>query len=295
VTAASGRSEDETVAALEELLARRLVIETGADRLDFAHAQLRQIVYDDLTHLRRRLLHRRVGDALAMQARRTGDEAGVAGALVQHYRLGGEPEKAAQSARLAGEQAQRVYANRAAVDYFRQALALGAPDACAIHSQLGDLHTLLGEYSQAEAAYTAALTHCSADQRADLEHRLGRLFDRLGDMAAALRHYACAHELLPSDATSLHARVLTDWSLAVLRSGEIGAAAHLAQQGLHAAEAAGDAAALARSQTLLCLLARRQHGSSRMSASWPRRSTAWRSSTPTLATRRAPSRWWKRH
>ncbi len=114
------------------------------------------------------------------------------------------------------------------------------------------------EQRLADEKYTAALAHCSADQRADLEHRLGRLFDRLGDTAAALRHYACAHELLPSDATSLHARMLTDWSLAVLRSGEIGAAAHLAQQGLHAAETAGDAAALARSQTLLCLLARRQ-------------------------------------
>jgi hypothetical protein len=103
--------------------------------------------------------------------------------------------------------------------------------------------------------------------------------------------------LLPSDATSLHACVLTDWSLAVLRSGEIGAA-DLAQQGLHAAEAAGDAAALARSQTLLCILARRKGdvttalaaGSSRMSASWRRRSTAWRSSTPTPSTRRALSR-----
>lgn len=57
-------------------------------------------------------------------------------------------------------------------------------------------------------------------------------------MAAALRHYACAHELLPPDATSLHACVLTDWSLAVMRGGEIGGAADLAQQGLHTAETA---------------------------------------------------------
>lgn len=43
----------------------------------------------------------------------------------------------------------------------------------------------------------------------------------------------------------------------MLRSGEIGDAAHLAHRGLCAAEASG-AAALERSQTLLSMLARRQ-------------------------------------
>ncbi len=203
VTAASGRSDDETITALEELLVHRLVLESGADQLDFSHAQLRQVVYADLTHLRRRLLHRRVADALATQARRAGSEESAAGALTHHYQLGGDSEKAAHFAFMAGEQARRVYANRAAIDYFEQALALDTPQRCAAYTHLGDLHTLLGEYGRAEHAYAAALAVCAAGERAELEHRLGRLFERLGDATVAAQHFAAANALLPPAAPSL--------------------------------------------------------------------------------------------
>ena len=258
VTAASGRSDDETIAALEELLAQRLILELTEDRLDFSHAQLRQVVYSDLSQLRRRLLHRRVGDALSTQARRSGGEESAAGLLAHHYALGGETKQAAHFAFVAGEQARRVYANREALGYFEQALVLGTPDRCAAHTHLGDLHTLLGEYGRAQQAYATALTLCAADQRADLEHRLGRLYERLGDADSAGRHFAAAHDLLPVDATVLRSQLLTDWSLTVARNQELSAATSLAHQGLAAAEAAGDAAALARAHTLLALLARRQ-------------------------------------
>ena len=259
VTAASGRGDDETITALEELLVHRLVLESGADQLDFSHAQLRQVVYADLTHLRRRLLHRRVADALATQARRAGREESAAGALAHHYQLGGDGEKAAHFAFVAGEQARRVYANRAAVDYFEQALALDTPQRCAAYTHLGDLHTLLGEYGRAEHAYAAALAVCAAGERADLEHRLGRLFERLGDATVAAQHFAAASTLLPPAATVRRAQLLTDWSLTVARTQDFAAAVHLAAAGLAAAEAAGDSAALARAHTLLALLARRTH------------------------------------
>ena len=245
VTAASGRSDDEAVTALEELLALRLVVEADAERVDFSHAQLRQVVYDELTHLRRRLLHRRVADALATAARRTGSEESAAGSLAHHYQLGGEHEKGAHFAFVAGEQARRVYANRAAIAYFEQALALGAPARCAAYTHLGDLHTLAGEYGRAEQAYLAALAACDAGQRADLEHRLGRLCERRGDATDAAQHFAAAAALLPPTATAHRAQLLTDWSLSVARTQDLTAAVHLAEAGLAAASAAGDGAALA--------------------------------------------------
>ena len=239
VTAASGRSDDETIAALEELLAQRLILEMTEDRLDFSHAQLRQVVYSDLSQLRRRLLHRRVGDALSTQARRSGGEESAAGLLAHHYALGGETKKAAHFAFVAGEQARRVYANREALGYFEQALAHDASERSAAYTHLGDLHTLLGEYGRAQQAYATALTLCAADQRADLEHRLGRLYERLGDADSAGRHFAAAHDLLPAGATVLRSQLLTDWSLTVARNQELSAATSLAHQGLAAAEAAG--------------------------------------------------------
>jgi hypothetical protein len=271
IMGAAGRSEDETLTALEELLARRTILESGAQQFDFSHAQLRQIVYGEISHLRRRLLHRRIGDVLATAARRTGTaetnaeetNAGVTGAhvtsagvLAYHYQLGGEPARAAHFAFLAGEQARRLYANREAIGYFRQALALGAPERCTLFTHLGDLHTLLGEYGQAEETYAAALDGCRPAERAGLEHRLGRLRDRLGDAAGAARHLAAAHALLPADDFVAQAQTMIDWSLATLRT-QNGPANELAQRALVVAERAGDAATLARAYTLLALLARR--------------------------------------
>ena len=259
VTDVSGRGEEETMSALEELLARRLVTESGADQLDFSYARLRQVVYGDLSHLRRRLLHRRAGDALAAAARRGSSEEEIAGLLAYHYQLGGEHAKAAHHAFAAGERARRVYANREAIGYFEQALALGADDICGARIHLGDLHTLMGEYSRAEEAYSAALTCCPPAQRADLEHRLGRLCARLGDTRAATAHFAASQSLLASDEVLQRAELLIDWSLALARTQD-DAATDLAQQALAAAEAVGDVAQLARSQALLALLARRRSG-----------------------------------
>ena len=157
VIAASGRSEDEAVGALEELLARRLILEQGMHSFDFAHAQLPGIVYDEISQVRRRLLHRRVADVLAAGARRSrADQAGAAAGLAYHYEMGGTPDKAAHWAVTAAEHARQVYADREAVRYYEKALALGAEDLCAVYLHLGDLHTLQGAYSQALDSYRQA-------------------------------------------------------------------------------------------------------------------------------------------
>ena len=69
--AVAGGAEEETVAALEALLARGLIREAGGDRqphYDFSHEQLRALVYAETSGARRRLLHRRVAEALATLA-----------------------------------------------------------------------------------------------------------------------------------------------------------------------------------------------------------------------------------
>ncbi len=71
VRAASGRAEDETVTALEELVRRGIVRElagTGEPAFDFGHARLRDAAYEGIGMARRRLLHRRVADALRADA-----------------------------------------------------------------------------------------------------------------------------------------------------------------------------------------------------------------------------------
>lgn len=278
VIAASGRSEEEGVGALEELLARRLILEQNGSGFDFAHAQLRSLVYAETSQVRRRLLHRRVADALAVNARRSGAEsASTAAALANHYQLGGATDKAAHWAAVAGEQARQVYANREAIAHFNLALALGAVafgDAIpyVIHVHLGDLHTLGGEYAQALEHYQIAQQAVLRDDKdhdtgygshsgkeGEIEHRLGRLYQRLGDRTEAQQHFRRALELLPADAAPQRALALADWSLAAYRDRDLGQTVQLAQEALQEAQAASDQAALARVHDILSLVERQQN------------------------------------
>jgi DNA-binding SARP family transcriptional activator/predicted ATPase len=260
VIAASGRSEEEGVVALEELLVRRLILEQGADSFDFAHAQLRGLVYAEISQVRRRLLHRRVADALVTAARRSGiGTGGVAAALTYHYELGGASEQAAQWAVTAGEHARQVYANREAITHFEKALVLGAGDPCSIYLHLGDLHTLQGEYSQALERYQQARTVCpDSSTDGDIQHRLGRLHHRLGDPAQAVGHFGEALRRLPGGAADQRALVLVDWSLAAYGMHDLDAAERLAEEALEQGAAGGGQAVGARAYDILSLVARRR-------------------------------------
>src|SRR5215218_3083842 len=89
VRAASGRSDEEAVAALEELAARGLVHEVAGDVYDFGHGLVRDLVYSQTSLARRRLLHRRVGEALAAGARGRRPQEPPAASIARHLELGG--------------------------------------------------------------------------------------------------------------------------------------------------------------------------------------------------------------
>ena len=106
VRAASGRGEEETLTALEELTSRGLIREVGSPvggtpAYDFDHDKLRTLVYEETSLARKRLLHRRAAFALAGQARGRETDA-LAGQIARHHRLAGQDEEAARYYRLAG-------------------------------------------------------------------------------------------------------------------------------------------------------------------------------------------------
>jgi DNA-binding SARP family transcriptional activator/predicted ATPase len=257
--AASGRSEDEVVGGLERLLGRGLVRETpGSDpqRLvyDFTHPQLRSVVYDDIHLARRRLLHRRVADALA-GAGRGAPAAEQHSQIGYHYQMAGQEERAAEAFRQAGEYARSVYAHREALTHFETALALGHPDGVALQEASGDLHTLLGEYNAALHAYESAAAQAKGDALAQLEHKLGQVYERRGDWELAGSHLRAA-DALAGDQPALRARIAVDRSRVAHRSGDAAAAAELAAQGLTLAEEGHDRLAEALAHNTLGILDR---------------------------------------
>jgi class 3 adenylate cyclase len=119
--------EDDLLAALEEAAAARLVIELpGGGRYRFAHALVRDTVYDALSATRRRTLHRRVAEAIeTIHAAALDDHLP---ALAHHWGRASTATattpKAVDYATRAGHRARAQLAHDEAAAYYRQALEL---------------------------------------------------------------------------------------------------------------------------------------------------------------------------
>ncbi len=248
VRSASGRGDEETVDGLDDLARRGLVRELPATEpgYDFTHGKLRELVYEQTGRARRRLLHRRVAEAVL----RTGD--GSASMAAQHLHLAGDDAGAAQQHLIAAEHAASVLAHRDALDHLDAALALGAP----VHERIGDLQTLVGDYAGALSSFETAAAECTPDALARIEHKLGGVHRRRGEWDRAQARFAVALESLAPEDAGLRARILTDLSLTLHHAGSPERAAALAAEARAVAEAADDRRALAQAHNVLGMLAR---------------------------------------
>lgn len=116
---ASGEEEERLAEAVDGLVARGRLFERPGEMLSFADDRYRQEVYDRLTASRRRLLHRRVGEAL--EEKGAGDFATIY-ALARHYHLGKVDAKSLEYNRTAAEIAERASSPDAAREHLERAL-----------------------------------------------------------------------------------------------------------------------------------------------------------------------------
>jgi DNA-binding SARP family transcriptional activator len=253
VRQASGRGDEETVAALEELVAHGVVREVpGAEpAYDFSHQKLRALVYDQTGLARRRLLHGRVAAAMAG---RSGDADSAL--IAQHLRLAGDHARAAEHYRQAAEQAVSLHAHADALEYLEAALALGSPDTGGLHERIGDLRTLVGDYTGALAGYESAAAECESDHLAALEHKLAGVYARRGEWERSEARLAVALDGAPAGDLGLRARIVADLALALHQAGRSEDAAARARQALELADAAADRQARAQAHNILGMLAR---------------------------------------
>jgi DNA-binding SARP family transcriptional activator len=254
VRAASGRSEEEAAEALEELLARGLVRELAEAEpaYDFTHDKLRALVYEQISLARRRLVHRRVADALL----RTTAGSERASLVAQHLRLAGDHAAAAHQHRRAAEHAASVLAHKDALDHLDAALSLGYPDAAELHERAGDLRTLVGDYVGALSSYETAAADRDGPALAQLEHKLAGVHQRRGEWDRAERRFAVALEALGEEDAGLRSRILADLSLTLHQAGQSERAGAIAAEALQLAESDADERAQAQAHNLLGVLAR---------------------------------------
>ena len=114
----AGVEEHVLLDAIEAGLLTGLVTEPAAGRIRFAHALVRDTLYQGLSRLRRSRLHARAAEAIERHS------PGEVAALAYHFaEAGTDPAMAARYCRLAAEQAEQRFAYQEAARLWEQAIA----------------------------------------------------------------------------------------------------------------------------------------------------------------------------
>jgi adenylate cyclase len=194
---------EQVQAGIDELVRLRFLDRLNAETVVFHHALVQEVVYGRILRRRRRDLHAQVADAVEALYGGEGDAVDLLARHLYHAEAG---YKAVVHLRLAGERAQRMYANEEAVTRFQMALERLAnvrPDEvpgdleAALRRELGEVLDLTGRYADARAAYRASVeAEPDVLQRACTMASLGTVVKRAGRYAEAERVLAGAEEEL---------------------------------------------------------------------------------------------------
>lgn len=200
----SGLAEMEIIAGVDELLAQRVLAETGsvdAIHYDFTHPLLQQVIYTELGQARARLLHATIGEAL--ESLYGGAALDHADELALHFARAHSQSLARKAVKYlyaAGRGAIEKYANREAANYLAAALEHLDKDPTITDAPREEILTTLartrqrlGEYDAAMQLWARAREEAAARGQkgalADIDHRMGLACYWSGRYADALAHY----------------------------------------------------------------------------------------------------------
>ena len=185
--------EEELLQAIEAVLAARLLAEDEPAGYRFTHDLIRETIEDGLSAARRRLLHRRIGQALER------DPGAHAESLAFHFARSDDDDKAVSYLELAGNQAQQRVAYASAAEFYAAAAtrleAAGRPaQAVPLTEKQGMALYRAGRYDAAITALEGALagyrtagdTEAAArvtGRLAGAHYRAGTRSDALGPLA----------------------------------------------------------------------------------------------------------------
>jgi tetratricopeptide (TPR) repeat protein len=193
---AAGLDEDDAASGVEEPV-RRGVLHGLGERFDFTHERIRQVAYGRVLAPRRRLLHRKVAEAIeALHADHLGDHHL---ALGLHYRQAEVWDRAARHLCHAGDAARERAANRESAACFDTALEClrrlppGRPRSEGVIDAILNQETALMMLGEFQRSLTGLREAEELARALDDRPRLGRIFGRvayhrgsIGDLSGAL-------------------------------------------------------------------------------------------------------------
>lgn len=257
----SGRPFDDTLRALDEPLAARVITDVPGTRSlrRFAHAVIRECLYDDIGSGRRMQLHRRAAQVLEAMY---GDDAEPHLAELAHHYFegipGGDVEKAIRYAWRAGDRAVSMLAFEEAVRLYRTALqALQCRESrepkeeCDVLLALGDAQTRAADEAGAKETF---LQVAGLSRRHNLRQHLARaalgyggrfVWGRAGGDLRMVPLLEEGREAVGDEDSPLKARILARLAGALRDDRSLEPRESLGEQAVDLARRLGDPATLA--------------------------------------------------
>ena len=227
----------------------------------FVDILVREVVYEEVSPLKRTNLHEIVGRTLEKVYAKTIDE--HFGELALHFLEGGDKDKALDYFLKAGDKAAKVYANSEAASYFQSALVLlreregGLPEKGRILERLGDIKGILGEPDARLKYWSEALLFWTQlndkEKVARLHRRISDVLYAKGDMEKAREHLDKASEILETMPENIELALLyiTRADEKLWYAGDLAGSRFWAEKAVALAEKLNDSEATAESYVVL--------------------------------------------
>lgn len=152
------------------------------------------VVYNSLLLSHRRSLHRRIGEEIENLYPDNCDE--FANSLAAHFEKGNVLNKAIYYFRVAADRAKDLFANEDAIYFYSQTLRLAedvrleSADLAQIHESVGEVFSLMAEYSKAINHFNLSLNqYKSPGSLAKVYYKCGQIFERWGNYEKAMDNY----------------------------------------------------------------------------------------------------------
>jgi len=247
--AVTGIEESKLLELMDEMFRIGLIKERvirGEVLCSFADMLVRDVVYEEVSPLKRKKLHGVVGCALEKVYAKKIDE--HFGELAYHFLETGDKEKALHYFLKAGDKASKIYANAEAVFYLQHALSLleekegELQEKASVLERLGDVEKLIGKYDGCVKHWNEALSFWAKSQKKDktatLHRKMANVFwDTICDTEKAKEHHEAALKILETEPESVElARLYEDVAHMLRRKSKVPEALVWAEKSLALAE-----------------------------------------------------------
>jgi len=259
-----GVEEEKLLEIMEKLLKTGLIRQSvihGEDICSFADIIVRDVVYEEVSPLRRKRLHGVVAQALEKLYAEKVDE--HLGELALHFLESGDKEKALDYFLKAGEKAANIYANSEATSYFQSALNLldGRDDKLRekghVLESLGDINEIVAKYKDSKRFFNEALLLWQrlGEKRkvADVHRKIAAQYWSIdGEVGRAKEHYDEGLKILGTEPESVElGRLYLSMAGMYFQTGYMTEALSWGEKALELAKKLEEFRIMARSYSLL--------------------------------------------